>query len=118
MGPVSAKLLLCALVCLLLWSQAQTQSVLDFVSLDKSILPFDLAVLVAPPDGDVANVADFEIIARAGEPLPFQTTIQFYPSVQGQTVHKTALYVAPLDKDNGFVRCWCCFQNGRLKTTL
>jgi hypothetical protein len=68
-----------------------------------SFLPFDMGALVAPSDSEAGAIADVEVIFPAGTPLPCNVTLDFYPSIAGQTLHKTALYVGYGDTPAG--RC-------------
>ncbi len=71
-------------------------------------LPFDVAVIVAPAEagGDASSIAaaageaDFAIVFDAGTPLPCHQMMEFYPSFQGQTLHKTAFYVSQNGSDD------------------
>jgi hypothetical protein len=60
-------------------------------------MPFDLAVLVASAtkqsQGSDVFFADFDVIISKHTPLPASVSLDFYPTVLDQTIHKTALYI-------------------------
>lgn len=75
---------------------AQAEGLLDLVLPSYDILPFDVAVVVAPEqpeEASSAGVADFQIILQQGTSLPCFETLEFSTSVPNQTIHKTAFYI-------------------------
>ena len=92
-------------VCCLLTivrASGSTASTFDFLIPKYTTLPFDIAVLVAPTDEGLAAAgnADYEVVLSAGTPLPCKKSLPFYPSLQNQTVHKTALCIGCDDVGN------------------
>ena len=77
---------------------ASASGLLEIVRPTYASLPFDIAVLVAPSgthesSSSSAPNADYQVLLKTGTQLPCSETLEFFPSVPEQTIHKTAFYI-------------------------